>query len=175
MKVAVVIGHHEKAKGAFSEHLGKSEYDFYSDVVKSLTNVSIFTHDPNIRGYTNRIKNTAKKLNEQEFDLVMELHFNSAVPQAHGCETLYYFNSENGKHYAKLFSEVVNECTGIKLRNGGLKALVNKNDRGYASVYYPKAPTILIEPFFGSNKGDCEKIRSAENVASLINEFLEDL
>lgn len=50
------------------------------------------------------------------------------------------------------------EETGIKSRNGGLKALTNRKDRGFASVYYTKAPTILIEPFFGSNEEDCKRL-----------------
>ena len=132
----------------------------------------MFYHDENIGGYTTRIKNTANKLNKLHFDLVIELHFNAATPQANGCETLYYFNSAKGRQFAKLFSETVNNLTGIKLRNNGLKALVNKKDRGFASVFYPKAPTILIEPFFGSNESDCEKIKNARNMALIIEEFI---
>lgn len=173
MRIAFVVGHTEKDKGAYSPHLNISEWDFYNEVLEHIPNANVFYHDPNIRSYTARIKNTAEKLNKINLDLVIEMHFNAATPQAHGCETLYYYNSKTSRSYAKVFSETVYNWTGIKLRNNGLKALVNKHDRGFASVYYPNAPTILIEPFFGSNKEDCEKIGDAKNVACIIQDFLE--
>jgi len=175
MRIAFVIGHHERAKGAVSPHLKVSEWDFYKEVLTYIQEANVFLHDHNISGYTSRIKNTASKLNKVDFDLVVELHFNAATPQANGCETLYYFNSTKGKYYAKIFSDIVHNWTGIKLRNNGLKALVNKNDRGFASVYYPKAPTILIEPFFGTNENDCNKIESAKNMACIIKDFIVNI
>lgn len=172
MKIAFVLGHHEKAQGAVSPYFGMSEWKFYNKVMEHIPDATIFYHDPNINRYTERIKNTAKKLNKLNFDLVIELHFNAAAPEANGCETLYYFNSEKSKKYALIFSEVVNQWTNIKLRNKGLKALVNSKDRGFASVYYPKAPTILIEPFFGSNYSDCRKIKDPYFMACIIKDFV---
>lgn len=173
MKVAFIVGHHKKSKGALSKHFNLREWDFYKEVVRELGEVDVFYHDENISGYTSRIKNTAKKVNKYPFDLVIELHFNSAVHKsANGCETLYYYRSKKAKDYAYLFSQIVTEETGIKSRNGGLKALTNRNDRGFASVYYTKAPTILIEPFFGSNEMDCIKIQSPQNLARIIKIFL---
>jgi len=173
MRTAFVIGHHEKSKGALSKHFNLREWDFYNEVVSHMGDVSVFYHDENISGYTTRVKNTASKINKFPFDLVIELHFNSAVDErANGCETLYYFASKKGKQYAELFSSVVTSETGIKTRNGGLKPLTNKNDRGFASVYYTTAPTILIEPFFGNNTEDCKKIQSTKNLARIIEKFL---
>ena len=174
MKVALVIGHHEKSKGALAKHFNLREWDFYKKVVECMGEVNVFYHDENISGYTSRIKNTAKKINKFPFDLIIELHFNSAVHKsANGCETLYYYRSNTSKDYALKFSNIVNEFTGIKVRNGGLKALTNRNDRGFASVYYTKAPTILIEPFFGSNTEDCKKIESPQNMAVILKTFIE--
>lgn len=172
MKIAAVIGHTSKSKGAYSKFFKMREFDFYTEVVKNLNDVEVFIYDEKISGYVTRVKANAKKLNTDDFDLIIELHFNHFKDtSANGCETLYYFKSKNAKYYAALFSETLNDYTGIKLRNGGLKSLANKNDRGFAAVYYPKAPVILIEPFFGSNTSDCEKIQSPENLACIINEF----
>lgn len=169
-----MIGHHKKAKGAYSKFLNTTEWDFYNEVSKYIDyDIDVFYHDPNIKGYSTRIKNTAKKLDG--FDLVIEAHFNSATPIANGVETLYYFNSTKGKEYAKLFSDVVHDNTGITLRNGGLKALVQPKDRGYWAVFTPKPPTILIEPFFGSNRADCLAIGDAKNMACIIDDFLNRL
>lgn len=173
MKTAIVIGHHEKSKGAYSKYFGVREWDFYNEVCKYLKNVSIFYHNTEISGYTSRIKDTASRINRGNFDLVIEMHFNSAVhDSANGCETLYYYRSEKSKQFALTFSNLITSRTGIKSRNGGLKALSNRNDRGFASVYYTKSPTILIEPFFGNNTEDCKKIVCAENLAIIINEYL---
>lgn len=172
MKIAVVVGHHKKSKGAYSKYFKMREFDFYSKVAELLNDVDVYFYDENISGYVSRVKALAKELNKKQYDLVIELHFNSfSDPAANGCETLYYFKSKNGKYYARLFSEILNDFTGIKLRNGGLKGLANRNDRGFHAVFQPTAPAILIEPFFGSNKSDCEKIESVENLACIINEY----
>lgn len=175
MKTAIIVGHHQNGKGATSPFLGKSEFDFYSEVVELLKDeqgVEIFKYDP-IKSYTARVKKLAKEVNSKGFQLVIELHFNAAIPQANGCETLYYFASKKSQQLAIEFSEVVNAWTGIKIRgNNGAKALVNENDRGFGTVYYYAAPTILIEPFFGSNETDCVKIKDAENMACIIKDFL---
>lgn len=176
MRTAFVVGHHKNSKGALSKYFGLREWDFYNEVVCELGDANVFLHDGNISGYTSRIKNTANKINQYHFDLVIELHFNSSVHKsANGCETLYYFRSKKGRECAKLFSKVVTNETGIKSRNDGLKALTNRKDRGFASVYYTNAPTILIEPFFGSNKSDCDKIESPKNMARIINVFLQSI
>tara|TARA_R110000803_G_scaffold5445_5_gene17915 strand:- start:693 stop:1238 length:546 start_codon:yes stop_codon:yes gene_type:complete len=171
--IAVVIGHHKNAQGAISDTLGLSEWAFYKRVSSYLKGVDIYYHNENISGYTSRIKDTAKRLNKEDYKLVIECHFNSFEPPANGCETLYFYRSKQGKFYAKHFSELVSEKLGLKLRNGGLKALTNKKDRGFASVYLPKAPTILIEPFFGSNKKDCDLIGSPKKLAEVINTFVQ--
>mgnify|MGYP005996324713 CR=1 FL=1 len=133
MKVAIVIGHTKKSKGALSKYFGLREWDFYNEVDKCLHNAKTFWHDANISGYTSRIKDTANRINKENFDLVIEMHFNSAVHEsANGCETLYYYRSDKSKQYALKFSELVSNRTGIKVRNNGLKALTNKNDRGFA-------------------------------------------
>jgi N-acetylmuramoyl-L-alanine amidase len=172
MKIAVIVGHTSKSKGAYSKYFKMREFDFYSKVAELLNDVDVYFYDEKISGYVTRVKALAAELNKKDYDLVIELHFNHfRKASANGCETLYFYASKNGKYYASLFSETLNDYTGIKLRNGGLKALANTNDRGFHAVYQPKAPAILIEPFFGSNKSDCEKIESIENLACIINEY----
>jgi N-acetylmuramoyl-L-alanine amidase len=176
MKVAIVIGHTSKQKGALSKYFGLREWDFYIEVSKYIRGADILTHNPNISGYTTRIKDTARRLDEGNYDLVIECHFNSFFePQANGCETLYFYRNDKTKELATRFSELVNDYTDIKIRGTGAKALANRHDRGFASVYYPKADAILIEPFFGSNKEDCEKIGSIQSLADIINCFISGL
>ena len=37
MKVAIIIGHYKKGKGAHSDYFGKSEFDFYKDLEGDLS------------------------------------------------------------------------------------------------------------------------------------------
>ena len=169
MKVAFIIGHTEKSKGAVNVLNGLKEFDYYKEVCKSL-DFDVYEHDKNISGYTTRIKETASRVNKKDYDLVMSLHFNSFKGSANGCETLYYFNSNFGKRYAKLWNTFFSNKTKIKDR--GIKALANKNDRGFAVLKYVNATTILIEPFFGSNINDCKKVDVCL-MAELLNQFIE--
>ena len=61
---------------------------------------------------------------------------------------------------------------GVKDR--GITALVNANDRGFAAVYYPNPTTILLEPFFGSNNLDTSKFigneeKYSKSIRKIIN------
>lgn len=179
MRIALVVGHHEKAQGAKSPFLKKTEWQFYNEVIgefkqkHSEHDFYVFRHDSSIKYYTKRVKDTAERINKLCVDLVIELHFNAAAPSASGCETLYYYNSRKGKEYARKFTNTV--CLNYDIRDRGIKALTNKKDRGFASVFYTDAPTILIEPFFGSNEKDCNTIGKPEYITNVLDLFLCDI
>jgi N-acetylmuramoyl-L-alanine amidase len=174
-KIAFIVGHNEKKKGALSSYFGMREYDFYNIVLNELKYFSnfefdVYRHDENIKGYTKRIKDTAERINTNDYKIVISLHFNSFTNKsANGCETLYFYNSRDGKKYAEEFTQVV--CSETNIKNRGVKSITNKKDRGLATVFYPNAPTILIEPFFGSSTKDCEKIIDSCNLARILNAY----
>jgi len=159
--IAIVIGHTQKSKGACSTHNIPCEWDFNSKVAGFLKDVvDIYTYDSYTSGYTTMVKKNAAKLNKGNYKLVIELHYNAASVEANGCETLYYFNNKKGKYLAEQSSMLISSV--FKVKNRGARALVNDKDRGFAAVFYPNATTILLEPFFGSNKGDSDKFRDKE-------------
>lgn len=179
MKVGLVIGHTVLGadKGAYSSFLGLSESEYWKKVVCFIptfhkgNTIVCYSHSNDKKlDYYGRQLQTANSMNSQDFDLVVELHFNSATPQAHGTETLYYFSSEKGKEAAKIFSdEVGKEFPQMKLRGDeGSKPLVSKDDRGARFVIMQKAPAIIFEPFFGSNKEDCEAFSDPKTAAKII-------
>tara|TARA_R110002074_G_scaffold373260_3_gene549150 strand:- start:8753 stop:9274 length:522 start_codon:yes stop_codon:yes gene_type:complete len=173
MKVAFVIGHHKESKGALNVLSNLREFDYYTEVMKEFTDHDVYIHDSTIKGYTARIKDTSSRINKKHYDLVISLHFNSfSNDTANGCTTLYYGMNTESKRLAHKFSNTVRELADIKLRNYGANALMNINDRGFAMVYYPKAPVILIEPFFGSNLEDCKKIDVCK-MSEIIKAFLK--
>lgn len=155
-KAAIVIGHTALRKGAYSPYLGMSEFDFNKKVAESLRDVSdIYTHESYNLGYTSMVKRTAAKINKNDYDLVLELHFNSSdKPEANGSEALCYFSNKKAKHLAIRFCELMADTYSIRPR--GAKALYNKNQRGFAAVFYPKPTTLILEPFFGSNNKDVD-------------------
>src|SRR5690606_9768909 len=175
MKVAICIGHNSKNKGAFSLYLNQTEFDYntrIANIVKQqLPNVELFNRY-NAWGYTKEIENLAARVNRKDFDLVVELHFNAAVPSAEGYEALYYHKSTKGNKYAESFCEAIgNEYGGI---NRGTKPLSQDTDRGFLFVQKMKAPAIILEPFFGSNK-EATKFINAQRYADTLAKWIKCL
>ena len=176
-KVAVVVGHTAGSKGAQSPYL-PAEYDYNIEVANKLKqygcNYDVFTHRTYSVGYYNMWRETASKINSQDYDLVIELHYNTASPTAHGTETLHYFNSKKGKQYAQIFSQQISEDFGTKLRGiQGAKPLVNKNDRGFYAVYLPKPPALIVEPFFGSNEEESVLFKDTDKYAESLHKAIQ--
>lgn len=172
--IAIVIGHTIDSKGACSPFGVPCEWDFNSKVASYLTDIAdIFTYSNYKSGYTTMVKRNADKINKGNYKLVIELHYNSAVDSsANGCKTLYYFKNKVGKYLAEQSSKIISQDMGVKDR--GITALVNENDRGFAAVYYPNPTTILLEPFFGSNNLDTSKFigneeKYSKSIRKIIN------
>ena len=148
MKIAVVIGHNEKNKGAYSNLLKTSEFTYNSELAKLLP-FYIYFENATITSYTKRMQELASRINKSNFDLVVGLHINALNGVAEGCECLYYKNSVYGKRWAEIISEKVAKEYGTK--NRGAKERIEQ-DRGGAFLKYINAPTVIYEPFFGDNK-----------------------
>lgn len=175
MKVAVYIGHTPKAdKGAYSEHLKLSEYDYNLKVAKELevldkNTYKIFSHS--IQDYYSR--QVAMAENTKNYDVVIELHFNAASKTANGTESLYYFSSKKGKELASILSKNVQKRFCTTLRGvEGTKALLNKNDRGFWFVRLSKPIAVIFEPFFGSNE-ESLKFQDPKQLAQVIHESFQ--
>jgi len=163
MKIAFVIGHTEKDKGAFSTTLNKSEWDLFKDI-KELEEIGdVIVHDKSISSYKARQENTAKH-KTKDYDIVFELHFNAANGKAQGCEALYYKGSFESMSIASDFCKIWGEKTGIKIR--GAKSL-DVGSRGYEFVQSTKGVAVLLEPFFGDNIEDCQKWSSEKFIETL--------
>lgn len=179
MKTAIVVGHTTGAdKGAYSNYLKLSEQPFNAMVAAALKKLGperydVYTH--NLQNYYEREKFLADKLNKLNYDLVIELHFNAASESANGTEVCYYYASNKGKTAAQFIAAGMSVAYDTKLRGDkGARALVNKNDRGYWFVYLPKAPAIILEPFFGSNP-ESLKFADVERYACELDHILKGL
>ncbi len=155
MKVAFIIGHNEKDKGFYSETLKKSEWDLYNSMRSSLECIGdVYTHDSSINSYTKRCKDISNRIGSG-YDLIIALHFNAFNTVANGCEAFYWHSNKDGQKYAERFVKGYCMLTGVRPR--GAKPYEASTQRGAGEVYYLKNTAILLEPFFGDNKEDCEK------------------
>lgn len=179
LKIALVVGHTTGAdKGAYSPYLKSAEQPFNLEVANKLRTLApamydVYTH--NLQSYYEREKFLASRLNAKAYDLVIELHFNAASPAANGTECCYYFNSSKGKKAAQTIAAGLSYHFDTTLRGDrGARALTNKNDRGYWFVYLPKAPAIILEPFFGSNP-ESTKFANTDLYAQELHTILSNL
>ena len=154
MKVAFIIGHHEKSKGFYSTYLGTTEYELYSSLESELKEIGdVYKHDPSIFGYTSRCKEISNRIGDK-YDIIVALHFNAGGGKG-GTEVFYWHKNRVGRQIAKFISEEYSRDMGII--NRGAKPYTKSTERGAAEVFYPKGTVVLFEPFFGDNEGDCSK------------------
>lgn len=189
-KIALIIGHNEKNKGAYSEYLKISEYDFYSKVldvlfkkyqetfnlkeefIKNIQDKIIIFRVPNT-GYSKEMAEVVNTLEKNKFELAIELHFNATVEhKQHGNTVLYWHKSMEGKKLAELFQEIMSSYTKIKKLD--LIPISSLKQNGAYGIMKSKCPYILLEPFFGDNKIDTDKI-NVEKMAEVLFLFLNEI
>lgn len=177
-KIAIVVGHTKLAPGAYGKHpINEYEYSFNSEAAKRIASiangkgvsVAIFYRD----GIG--IAGAYKKVNIYQPDAAIELHFNGATsPAATGTETLYGSVNPKSKALAKIIQNQM--LRAINLRDRDLIYRPQGGDgRGTESVNSAICPSVLVEPFFGSNSDDCERIRTRVDayLDCLVSGFLE--
>jgi len=157
-KVAFVIGHNEKSKGAYSKAFQNTEFvmwnNFYDNHVCDLGDKFIHSITSS---YTKRQTQTAIKT--KDYDLVFELHFNSSSStQAHGAEALVYHTNKKMAKVGRLFCELMASELGYRNRKVKLK----KDGNGFGFLKETKGDAMILEPFFGSNVDDCFKFSPDE-------------
>ena len=147
MKVAVIIGHDMKSPGAYSQELHTSEYMYNSEVASYLHQFDVYKR-PLGGGYTTQMRSLAAELKPKNYDLIVELHFNSFNKSANGCETISYpgnsFTKKLGAEYCRLVTNKY--CT----ENRGAKE-GEKGGRGWGFLSLMPAPAIILEGFFGDH------------------------
>lgn len=186
-RIGIIVGHEKKRPGAvlqFGPMKGTAEYAFNSvvarmvakDIVDAGGKSSVHFRDTlGIRGAYLQ----ADKLN---CDFIIELHFNSSADErASGVETListsnpYSDVSKLEMRFAIAFADEIHAIGGniVGRKRGSNGVLqVRKEDRGGQNVHtLQNTPTVLIEPFFGSNAASCEifgSLRGQQKIAEAI-------
>jgi N-acetylmuramoyl-L-alanine amidase len=166
VKLALVVGHEMKAKGAKAIS-GIHEYDFFRMVVSQMKDKLKDSHvevEEFLRDGRS-IRATIQAAKKWQADICIELHYNSFNKQANGCEALWV-SKEN-----KLAQSCNEEwCKEQKIKNRGIK-VVSKGKNGFASVDEISKNGMrgfLWEPFFGDNEHD---YRNPDQVSSFLSEW----
>ena len=120
MKVALIIGHNKRARGAYSQILGR-EYDYWKGIAEKIKTeipelVDVYERKPN-EYYTREMFEVLEELNKNNYKFCIELHFNAAESeQANGCECLVYYKNNKAKELATNFMARLQNKFGSKIR-----------------------------------------------------------
>lgn len=158
IKVAIVVGHNEKAQGAEAiAPLGMSEWALHKEVSDAMMArndredllIRRFLR-PAGKFYQAEIADTYSRVNEWKADYCVELHFNCAEGEAVGTEVLYSGTSASKPFASSMLRALV---LAFGLPDRGLK-VVPKGQRGSGSIWAAKCPCVITEAFFGDSRAD---------------------
>ena len=179
MKVALIIGHNQRSKGAYSQIVG-SEYDYWKRIAEKIKTeipemVDVYERKPN-KFYVPEMEEVLKELNKNDYKTCLELHFNSSTnSQANGCECLVYYKNNKAKELATNFMARLQNIFGSKIRgNHGIIEIQDSKVRGGYGICNSKDTYILVEPFFGSNPDESLKFSVEKDVVDLFVNFIKE-
>lgn len=179
MKVALIIGHNKRSKGAYSQIVG-SEYDYWKRIAEKIKTeipemVDVYERKPN-KFYVPEMEEVLKELNKNDYKTCLELHFNSSTnSQANGCECLVYYKNNKAKELATNFMARLQNIFGSKIRgNHGIIEIQDSKVRGGYGICNSKDTYILVEPFFGSNPDESLKFSVEKDVVNLFINFIKE-
>lgn len=172
MKIALVVGHNSKGKGAYSEFLKTSEFDFFNKVAQKIQHdiENVFVYNRvDVGSYTKEMDNLITEIHKDKYDLIMELHFNASGGGGNGVEVLYYAKSEKSKKWASEINQIHHDILGVKIRR--IVPVSDYSLHGSRGIMKCKYPYLLTESFFGDNEKDITKV-SVDSVAECFIKFL---
>jgi hypothetical protein len=201
-KVALIIGHNDRSRGAYSPIL-LSEFKYWKKTAEKIKGeipeiVDVYERKPN-KAYIPEMNEVLKELNKNDYEFCLELHFNGSLNRdANGCECLVYWKNEKAKELATDFMVRLQNVFGSKIRdkvnvlkekktiNGreeeterkeatkGITLIQDSNVRGGYGICKSKDTYILVEPFFGSNNDESLKFSVEKDVVDLFVNFIKE-
>ena len=176
-KVALIIGHNKRSKGAFSMIVG-DEFGYWRNIAEKIKYeipkiVDIYEREPN-QNYVREMNKVLVELNKHNYDCCLELHFNSALDsKANGCECLIYKGNEKAKKLSSNFMARLQNVFNSKVR--GVIEVSDSKSRGGYGICNSKDTYVLLEPFFGSNADESLKFSVVKDVVELFVNFIKEV
>ena len=159
-RLAIIVGHTLHRQGAAAlPPIDQNEYPFNTEIARRME-LAAANHGMVARTFFRDgvgIQGAYQNAVAFDPDSIIELHFNAAEnPAARGTETLYGDVNPDSRRLAELVQNSMVSVFGrSRSGNRGIKVR-QPGDRGFASVTAaPTVPSVLVEPFFGSNAGEC--------------------
>lgn len=175
-KILLVVGHNSKSRGAVSN--GVSEWLFFKEVCKNVIDkmksgvVDVAFREP-IDSYSQQMQRVVDVANAGKYNLVLELHFNSAgVPEANGSEVLCY-DSTGSRAMATKMVQTLSAVLGTRNR-GILPKTKASGGNGLYGIVNARSTWLLLETHFGSNPEESKRITPIL-VADALIEFISNL
>ena len=178
--VAILVGHsREGDMGASSWDLTTSEWEYNNDIAKRIQKIlstypiktSVFNKYKG-KSYSQAILKLSEDLNILSFDLVIELHFNSFInPKASGYENLYWHSSPKALKAAETIQKTFKDLFPSSFKDRKVKPIGKTSQRGGLLLRTTKSPTVICEPFFGSNKSEWKFFKSTKGRNTLAKAY----
>ena len=168
-KFCFVVGHDKTEPGAWCSYLNKSEYAYNKEVSDYLRRDFDIYFRSSEGGYMSKMRKLATEINPKNYDLVVELHFNSFTNSANGCETVSYKGNDYTFRMGAKFCQAIKQEYKTEVR--GPKFVSQANERGFGFLSLMEAPAIIVEPFFGSHE-ESLKFENAGVYAQCLKDWL---
>lgn len=160
-KIAICVGHSRSGdKGAVNTD-GVSEWAFNKPLAERTAELlRDAKHDVKVwseysgSGYGPAMRWLAEQIRDYAADVAVELHFNSAGPEANGYEFLHFCRSGRSARLASCFHFSFKKFFPQR-KPRGLKS-IDSGDRGSVFLQRTHCPAAILEPFFGSNAEETE-------------------
>lgn len=175
-RVAYIVGHTAEAKGAYSPFMAISEYDYWKQVANIIAGTAVSFDTTVILRDKIGISGAYAAAAKAKADLIIELHFNAHTGSAaSGLEVLYGTSRPlsvelKSNAAAKAYVATMRKLQpSLPIRQNGTGLLqVPLTGRGGINVNTGDIPSVLIEPFFGTNSDDCKLFASKTSSAHML-------
>lgn len=175
--VALIVGHDATAKGAYSPTLAMSEYDYWKSVAGYVNTALNLPFNPvAILRDKIGISGAYAQADRLKPALIVELHFNASTSKsAKGFEILYADGRIKALTAAKAMTaawKTIHPTSTLRQAGTGLLP-VSPSERGGFNVHASYCPSVLIEPFFGSNAAESKLYANRFNMALALTHMIQ--
>lgn len=164
IKVALVVGHSEKRKGAYNKNYEVYEYDYNLKLVNAIMDRLIDNYkniDPIVILRDNKYIDLPDLINEEKPKFIISFHCNAFNKNVGGSEFLCWIDSIKSQEIAfKLNDNLINHNI---FSSRSIKYIKSQEDRGGYLLKNTKAPCVIAETFFIDNDSDYEKAIKCNN------------